>query len=256
MLICLDVGNTHVHGGIFQGETLSHQFRFPSRANSTSDEIGIFLRAFLRENDIASEKISKVAICSVVPSLDYSLRSAIIKYFSLTPFILQPGVKTGLQIKYKNPLEVGVDRIANAIAVSHLFPRKNVITVDLGSATSFEAISANGEFLGGAILPGLQMQMLALHKQTASLPPVQILKPSSCIGKSTMSNIQAGLFFGQQGAIKEIIAQITKEVFQNSPPFVVGTGGFANLYEDSQLFNSICPELVLIGLRLAYEKNN
>lgn len=255
MLLCLDIGNSHIYGGIFQGEQLSFQFRYPSTNRCTSDELGLFLKNYLREMKIDSEQIAAVAYCSVVPSLDYSIRSAFVKYFSLEPFVLQAGVKTGLQIKYKNPTEVGADRIANAIAAHHLFPQKNVIIVDLGTATNFEVIAANGSFLGGAIMPGLQMQMRALNEHTANLPPVRILKPAQALGQTTTSNIQAGLFYGHRGAIREVLASITQEVFQDSPPTVIGTGGFAQLYENDELFDAILSDLVLQGLRIAYQKN-
>lgn len=256
MRLCLDIGNTHIYGGLFEGERLSHPFRYPSKGSCTSDEIGIFLKNYLRELDIHPDKIKEVAYCSVVPSLDYSIRSAFIKYFSLEPFVLQAGVKTGLQIKYKNPTEVGPDRIANAIAAYHHFPKKNIIIVDLGSATTFEAISANGAFLGGAIIPGLQMQMRALNEYTANLPPVRILKVNAAIGQSTTSNIQSGLYYGQRGAIREILGAITEETFHNEAPVVIGTGGFAQIFESDQLFDAIFPDLVLHGLRIAYDKNH
>lgn len=255
MLLCLDVGNSHIYGGIFKNTELSYQFRYPSKAGCTSDELGIFLKTYLREMLIDPKEITQIAYCSVVPSLDYSLRSAIVKYFGIDPFVLQAGVKTGLAIKYKNPTEVGPDRIASAIAASHSFPKKNIIIVDLGSATTFEVISKNGAFLGGAILPGLQMQMRALNDFTANLPPVRILKPHQVIGQSTTHNIQSGLYFGHAGAIKSIIASIVQEAFENVPPVVIGTGGFAHLYEQEGLFSTIFPDLVLQGLRLAYEKN-
>lgn len=255
MLLCLDIGNSHIYGGIFQGEQLSFQFRYPSTNRCTSDELGLFLKNYLREMNIASEQIKAVAYCSVVPSLDYSIRSAFVKYFGLEPFVLQAGVKTGLQIKYKNPTEVGADRIANAIAAHHLFPDKNVIIVDLGTATNFEVIAANGTFLGGAIMPGLQMQMRALNEHTANLPPVRILKPANALGQTTTSNIQAGLYYGHRGAIREILASITQEMFEGQKPTVIGTGGFSQLYESDQLFDAIFSDLVLQGLRIAFLKN-
>ncbi len=255
MLLCLDVGNTHIYGGLFQGEQLSHQFRYPSKSCCTSDELGIFLKNYLREIGVGPDKITKVSYCSVVPSLDYSIRSAFVKYFGIDPFVLQAGVKTGLQIKYKNPTEVGADRIANAIAAFHLFPQKNIIIVDLGTATSFEVIAANGSFLGGAIIPGLQMQMRALNEKTANLPPVRILRPGQALGQSTAANIQSGLYYGQRGAIRELISTISAEMFAGSPPVVIGTGGFAHIFEEDNLFSEIFPDLVLQGLRIAYEKN-
>lgn len=256
MLLCLDVGNTHIYGGIFLGDPLSHQFRYPSQSSCTSDELGIFLKSYLREIGIDPQKIQAVSYCSVVPSLDYSMRSAIFKYFALEPFVLQAGVRTGLQIKYKNPAEVGADRIANAIAAIHHYPQKNIIIVDLGTATTIQAISASGAFLGGAIIPGLQMQMRALNEHTSNLPRVQIVKANAALGLSTATNIQSGLYFGQRGAIREIIQAITAEKFQDNPPVIIGTGGFSQLYENEKIFDAIFPDLILQGLRIAHEKNN
>lgn len=256
MLLCLDIGNTHIYGGIFQNEELSFQFRYPSKGGCTSDELGLFLKTYLREMGVDPTQVTQVSVCSVVPALDYSVRSAFIKYFGLEPFILQTGVKTGLQIKYKNPTEVGPDRIANAIGAHHQFPNKNLIIVDLGTATTFEAISAAGVFLGGVILPGLQMKMRALNEYTANLPPVRIIKTQTALGQSTTTNIQSGLYYGQLGAIREIRQAIINEVFQDAPPIVVGTGGFAHLYEHQNVFDHIFSDLVLHGLRIAYEKNH
>ncbi|MFI4938606.1 MAG: type III pantothenate kinase [Candidatus Berkiellales bacterium] len=256
MLLCLDIGNTHIYGGLFKGNELSFQFRYPSKGGCTSDELGIFLKSYLREIGINPEQIKKVACCSVVPALDYSVRSAFIKYFALEPFVLQTGVKTGLQIKYKNPSEVGPDRIANTIAACHHFPNKNIIIVDLGTATTFEVLSHQGIFLGGAIIPGLQMQMMALNEYTANLPPVRILKTQTPLGQSTTTNIQSGLFYGHRGAIREILKEITVEMFKDASPIIIGTGGFSQLYENDGLFDVILTDLVLHGLRIAYQKNH
>lgn len=255
MLLCLDVGNSHFYGGIFNDTQLTFQFRYPSNRSCTSDELGLFLKTYLREMSIDQHKIIAVAACSVVPSLDYSIRSAFLKYFRLDPFVLQAGVKTGLQIKYKNPAEVGPDRIANAIGAYAHFPNKNIMIVDLGTATSVEVISKEGAFLGGAILPGIQMQMRALNEQTANLPPVRITRIKSPIGQSTASNIQSGLYYGKRGAIRELIAEVSQNAFQGEKPVVIGTGGFAHLYEEDNLFDAILPDLVLQGLRIAYNKN-
>ncbi len=255
MLLCLDVGNSHIYGGLFKEGSLFLQFRYPSKNSCTSDEIGIFLKNYLREMEISPDAIQSVAYCSVVPSLDYSIRSAFVKYFSIEPFVLQAGVKTGLKIKYKNPTEVGTDRVANAIAAAHLFENQNIIIADLGTATTFEAITHEGEFLGGTILPGLQMQVRSLHEYTSNLPPVRIIKPNTALGQSTSANIQSGLYFGHKGAIKEMLQEFTHSLFGNVPPVVIGTGGFAYLYEEENLFTTIIPDLVLQGLRIAYEKN-
>ena len=255
MLLCLDVGNSHIYGGIFEEDNLTHQFRYPSKNHCTSDELGIFFKTYLREIDINPTKIRGVSCCSVVPSLDYSIRSVFIKYFALEPFILQAGVKTGLQIKYKNPTEVGTDRIANAIASTYQFPQKNIIVVDVGTATNFEVIASSGAFLGGIIIPGLQMQMRSLNENTANLPPVRIIKREHVLGQSTVTNIQSGLYYGHRGAIKEIIQSINHEIFHTDPAMVIGTGGFAYLFENDNLFHTIIPDLVLQGLKIAYLKN-
>lgn len=157
MVLCLDVGNTQIHGGVFNKEELILQFRRTSRQHYSSDELGVFFRTVLRENNIEPEVIKRISVCSVVPDINHSLRSACLKYFRTEPFFLKPGVKTGLKIKYRNPLEVGTDRIANAIAVTHLYPNKNIIVVDFGTATTFCVISKSKEYLGGIILQLLHL---------------------------------------------------------------------------------------------------
>ncbi len=141
MMLCLDIGNSHLHGGVFKGEDLLLQFRMASKSGASSDEYGVFLRAVLKENDIDPEVIKNIAMCSVVPEVQYPINACCQKYFGIEPFVLQAGVKTGLQIAYRNPLEVGADRIANAIAVTHLYANQNVIVIDLGTATTFCAIT-------------------------------------------------------------------------------------------------------------------
>ena len=238
MLLCLDVGNTHIYGGIFTGSqhALKFPFRYPSRSSFTSDEIGIFLKTYLREMGIDQDQITDVAICSVVPSVDYSIRSAFLKYFGRDPFILDPNKQQVLTIQYDNPQEMGADRIANAIAARHLYPSQHCIIVDLGSATTFEVVSKNGICLGGAILPGLQMQMRALNENTANLPPVRIERMQSALGHSTTTNIQSGLYFGHLGAIQAILKSIIETQFTDSQPIILGTGGFSSLYEKSGVF--------------------
>ncbi|MDP3559848.1 MAG: type III pantothenate kinase [Legionellaceae bacterium] len=250
MLLCIDVGNSHIFGGVFQDDALVLRFRCTSRP-STSDELGIFLKGVLRENHCSVESITHIALCSVVPHLDYSLRSACVKYFSIEPFLLQAGVKTGLQIKYKNPLEVGADRIANAIAATHEFPEKNLILIDFGTATTFCAISKKREYLGGAILPGVRLSVEALAKNTAKLPSVEIVKSEYVVGRGTVESIQSGVFFGMLGACRELIRRIQEEVFAQEPYLVVATGGFGAFFESEGLFDVLAPDLVLDGLRLA-----
>lgn len=255
MILCLDVGNTQIYGGAFDGDKLLFRFRKHSSQYDSSDEYGLFLRSVLRENDIDPRSVQKIAICTVVPDVLHSLKNACAKYFSLTPFVLQAGVKTGLQIKYRNPVDVGSDRIANAIAVIDKFPQKDAIIVDFGTAITLCAISSKAEYLGGVILPGLRLSMSSLETNTAKLPAVEILKPKTCLGRSTVESIQSGLYFGSYGAVKSCIDQIRKECFDNSAPVVIGTGGMASLFENTNLFDHEVPDLVLIGLHKAIHMN-
>lgn len=255
MLLCLDIGNTQIFGGAFEEEKIIFQFRKSSRLTSSSDEIGIFLRQVLRENDINPAAVKNVAMCSVVPDVVYSIRNGCIKYFGTDPFILQSGVKTGLKIKYLNPQEVGSDRVANAIAATKLYPNTDLIIIDFGTATTFDVITKDKEYLGGAILPGIRTSMEALESKTAKLPAVEIAVPDNAIGKTTKASIQSGLFFGHVGAIKEIIYRVTNEAFGGKKPFIVGTGGFANMFVNENLFNTINSELVLRGIYYAFKMN-
>lgn len=255
MILCLDMGNTTIHGGVFDGETLRMQFRKTSDARSSSDETGLFLRGVLRENGIDPASIEQIALASVVPDAVHSMRNSCIKYFGKAPFILQAGVKTGLKIKYRNPLEVGADRIANAIAVTHLYPDQDAIIVDFGTATTFCAVNREKEYLGGVILAGLRLSMEALEEKTAKLPSVEIIPMKQALGRSTVESIQSGLFFGQLGQVKELKARITEEVFGEKSPIVIGTGGFSGLFDKSGIFDVIVPDLVLRGLYLALRMN-
>jgi type III pantothenate kinase len=255
MLLCLDIGNTQINGGVFNDHKLNFQFRLSTRHTFTSDEIGVFLRSVLRENQINPEEIKNIAMCSVVPDIIYSVRNGCIKYFGVVPFILQAGVKTGLKIKYLNPQEVGSDRIANAIAAINLYPNKNVIVIDFGTATTFDVVSKDKEYLGGVIVPGIRISMESLESRTAKLPVIEIDIPEKVIGRTTKESIQSGLYFGHIGIIKEIIQRINMEAFGNEKSFVIGTGGFSNMFSDLGLFDTINPEFVLIGLSFAYKMN-
>jgi type III pantothenate kinase len=256
MILCLDVGNTTIHGGLYRGDDLVAQFRKMSRQQFSADEAGLFFKAVLRENDISAEEIRGISICSVVPSVNHSLRGACQKYLKLDPFFLRPGVKTGLKIRYRNPIEVGSDRIANAIGAVHLFPDRNVVVIDFGTATTFCAISKTRDYLGGIIVPGVRISMEALERETAQLPTVEITEVEQVIGKSTVESIQSGLYHGQVGMVRELLRGITREAFSDDSPVVIGTGGFSRLFERAGLFDRIVPTLVLDGLRLAYQLNH
>lgn len=250
MLLCLDIGNSQIHGGVFDG-TWRLQFRKTTHPLGSSDEFGVFFTAVLRENGLDPRAVSRVAICSVVPQALYPVRSACVKYFRSEPFVLQAGVKTGLKVKYRNPHEVGADRIAGAIGAALLRPASNVIVVDCGTATTFDVVTASGDYLGGAILPGVGISVETLAGRTAKLPTVEITRPAVALGRSTIESIQSGVYFGHAGAIRRLVEELTREVFGGVAPAVIGTGGFARLFEPEKLFDEIVPELVLIGLKQA-----
>ncbi len=255
MMLALDIGNSQIYGGVFEGGDLIFRFRRNSKTGASSDELGVFLRSVLRENDIDPKRIRQIALCTVVPEALHSLRNACMKYFKITPFVLQAGVKTGLRIRYKNPLEVGADRIANAVAATQLYPKQNLIIVDFGTATTFCAISADRDYLGGVIHAGLRISMEALEQRTSKLPSVEIIAPTTCVGRSTVESIQSGLFFGAVGAIREVLLRITKEVFLDQRPLVIGTGGFASLFSDAEVFDKENPDLVLWGIYFTHQLN-
>lgn len=255
MILCIDVGNSHIFAGVFSGETILLRFRLETRQTITSDQIGVFLKNVLRENELDPKAIKHIAISSVVPSIDHSLGSACQKYFKIIPFWLRAGARTGLKIKTKNPNEVGADLIATAVAAAQQFPNQNAIIVDFGTATTYVPIAADKTFLGVVIEAGIRTSMLALQLNTAQLPTVQINKPEEVVGRDTVSSIQAGLYYGQLGALREIIKNIKQDIFDNEKVVIIGTGGFSSLFEKEKIFTVINPDLVLQGIKLALEMN-
>jgi type III pantothenate kinase len=206
----------------------------------------------LRENGFNPREIQNVAICTVVPEALHSVRNCCLKYFSKTPFVLQAGVKTGLKIKYRNPIEVGADRIADAIGAIDMHPQQNVIIIDFGTATTLSVTTSDREFLGGAILPGVRISMEALESKTSRLPAIEIVKAHEVIGRSTVESIQSGLYFGTIGAVRELVARITNEKFNGDRPRIIGTGGFASLFKSAKIYDEEVPDLVLQGLYKAF----
>ena len=249
MLLCLDIGNSQIFGGLFDGDELRVQFRRTSQLRSSSDELGVFFRSVLRENDVNPDDIAQVAICCVVPDLLYSLRACCQKYFGIDPLILRPGIKTGLKIQYRDPKEVGADRIADAVGAIAMFPNRNLIVADFGTATTLCAISKNKEFLGGNIIPGVRLAMEALEAKTAQLPSVEIKPPKLVLGRTTVESIQSGLYWSNVGMVRELVSRITEEEFADEPPVVIGTGGFATLFNREKLFDRVVGDLILTGLR-------
>jgi type III pantothenate kinase len=253
MLLALDVGNSQIFGGVYHGEDLKFTFRRTSSIRASSDEFGTSFRATLRENGVDPNEIHMAGICSVVPDAVHSLRNCFRKYFRFEPFLLQPGARTGLKIRYRNPLEVGADKIANAMGGLARFPGRNLLIVDFGTATTLCAVSKEKEYLGGIITPGIQTSMEALESKTARLPTVEIIRPSEVLGRSTVESIQSGLYYGALATVRSLADFVTKERFAKEPPFIIGTGGFGRLFEEEKLLDEFVPELPLIGLRQAVE---
>jgi type III pantothenate kinase len=255
MILAIDVGNSQISGGVFDQGEMKLRFRRNSKAGASSDEFGIFLQSVLRENTLDPSKIDQIGICTVVPEVSHALRNACVQYFDRNPFMLQAGVKTGLKIRYKNPLEVGADRIANAISAVHEYPNQDLLIIDFGTATTFCAISANKEYLGGVITAGVRISMEALETKTSKLPAVAIIQPEQCLGRTTVENIQSGLYYGTIGQVKEIRDRIAEEAFGGRRPKVIGTGGLASLFANSNIFDEENPDLVLKGIWIALNMN-
>lgn len=255
MVLTLDIGNTQISGGVFLDGDLILQFRHTTAHYTSSDELGVFMRSVFRENGLDSKDVTDIVCCSVVPSLNYPLTSACIKYFDIDPLLVKPGIKTGLQLKYANPKEIGADRITAAIGAQAYYKDANIIIVDMGTATTVDILTSKREFLGGAILPGVNMSMQALAQGTAQLPNVEIGVPERACGTNTAEAIQSGLYYGALGAVKELISAYTREVFGGRKPMVIGTGGFSHLFQDEGIFNVVIPSLIFDGLYCALRMN-
>lgn len=251
MYLCVDVGNTQIHGGVFDelGE-LQVQFRLNTSHVGSSDQFATFLLQVLPANNVDPYSIQKVAIASVVPSVDYSVASAFVKYFKITPLFLQPGVKTGIKIASNNASEIGADLIAGAMGGVHKYPKKHLVIFDFGTATTAIYVTPEAEFVGGAVLPGIKLMMESLQSNTAKLFNVSISTPKQAISKDTRVAIQSGLYYSQIGAAKELVSQVMQQYkIDRESLVVVGTGGFANLLNAEFIFDEIVPDLLLLGLK-------
>lgn len=255
MLLCLDIGNSQLCGGIFDNNELLFQFRYDSKQISSSDQFGIFLRSVFRENNIDFTKLHRVGIASVVPSIDYTIRASCIKYLNLEPLFLKSGLKTGIQIKTHNPNEVGSDLIAGSIAAHHLYKNDNLLIFDLGTATTASYVSQKGEYHGVSITPGFRLMVSALQNNTAKLFGVDIVTPEMTIGKNTKLSIQSGIYYAQLGFMKQIVERTIIEYGLQTKPLLIGTGGFSTVFADYKFFDAHIPELVLLGIKLMLEKN-
>jgi len=255
MILALDVGNTQIFGGVFDGEEIKLRFRKTSKDAITSDELGIFLRQVLRENGINPGAIEDIGISCVVPDLLRTIVNCAVKYFGKEPFVIGPGIKTGLNIKGRAADQLGADRVANAIAAVSLYPKTNLLIIDFGTANTYCAISKNKEYLGGAIDVGIGTALNALAQNAAQLSKVEILNPGAAAGLSTETQMQAGLYYGNLGAIKEFTSRYKKECFPDGDFKVVGTGGMARMFERDNVFDVYIPDLVLLGIKTALENN-
>jgi type III pantothenate kinase len=253
MLIAFDIGNTTVAIGLFDGKTLVQTWRISTDRDKTSDEYGLILRGLLDLSGLGAADVREAIISSVVPPLTPIFQSLAAALFKVKPLIVGPGLRTGMPILYEAPLEVGADRIVAAVAAFEKIGGACII-LDFGTATTFDAVSAKGEYLGGAIAPGVQISAEALYLKTAKLPRIEVRKPARAIGKTTVASMQSGLFFGYVGLTLNIIREIRREL--GSEAAVVATGGFGEMMS-AEIAEIRCyePNLVLEGLRLIHDRN-
>ncbi|NMM64488.1 type III pantothenate kinase [Clostridium sp. P21] len=257
MIIVLDVGNTNIVLGVYEDKELIVDWRLSTHSKRTADEYGIQVLDLFLHNKLDPSDVEGVIISSVVPNIMYSLEHMIVKYFKVIPIVVGPGIKTGINIKYDNPKEVGADRIVNAVAAREIY-KKPVIIIDFGTATTFCAVTMKGDYLGGTICPGIKIASEALFERAAKLPRIELIKPDSVICKNTVASMQAGIIYGYIGQVDYIVSKMKKEMMDlgEDEPLVVATGGLAKLIsEESKFMNLIDPILTLKGLRIIYEKN-
>lgn len=253
MILVFDVGNTNIVMGVYQDEKLVKHWRVRTDCQRTCDEYGVLVKSLFDYDGLQIEEVEALVISSVVPSLTLELEWMSHKYFACRPIQIGPGIKTGLAIKYENPREVGADRVVNAVAAHHKYGG-NLIIVDFGTATTFCVVNEKGEYLGGAIAPGIKISTDALFARAAKLPRVELVKPRSLIGKNTISSMQAGIVYGFVGQVEGIISRMKKELGIELK--VVATGGLAKIIaRETDTIDIIDDFLTLDGLRFIYELN-
>lgn len=253
MVLVIDVGNTNIVVGLYKDQELMYHWRLSTNRTATVDEYGMIIHNLFNHVDVKMKDIEGIIISSVVPPLMFVLESLCLKYLKREPFIVGPGLKTGLNIRYENPKEVGADRIVNAVgAIDKYGPP--LIVVDFGTATTFDYIDAKGDYIGGAIAPGIGISTEALYQSAAKLPRIELVRPKSVVGRNPVSSMQAGIIYGYAGQVDGIVTRIIEE-FQVQPQ-VIATGGLAELIaKESKTIQIINPLLTLEGLRIIYNLN-
>jgi len=253
VLLAIDVGNTNTVLGAFEGPGLLQQWRVETSHARTSDEWGILARQLMTASGVDPTRVKAVVVSSVVPPLAFSLERMCARWFGVKPLFVGPGVKTGMPILYENPREVGADRVVNAVAAYTRW-KTGLIVVDFGTATTFDAVSPKGEYLGGAIAPGVTISMEALFRNASRLPRVEFARPPSVVGRNTVASIQSGLVYGYVGLVDGLCERMTAEL--GFPTKVVATGGLAPLVAGlSRCVSEVDEHLTLEGLRLIHEMN-
>ena len=253
MLLAIDIGNTDITLGVFEGEELRATWHIATGIHRMADEYATLLLSLLRHQSLDISDIKEIALCSVVPPLIATFEELFQRYFNISPLVVGTGVKTGVRIRMDNPREVGTDRIVNAAAAHHLYGGPIIIT-DLGTATTFDTVSKEGDYLGGAIAPGISTAAEALFTRAAMLPRVELTRPKRAIGTNTAAAMQSGLIFGYVGLIEGIVARIQQEL--GGKTRVVATGGYAELIaKETAIIDVVNLNLTLIGLRLIYLMN-
>lgn len=253
MLLVMDVGNTNVTLGVFRGQELAASWRLRTEVHRTSDEYAVLLKSLLAGEGLSPSDISEAVLASVVPPLVAVLQESMGKHLGIRPLVVEAGIKTGVRICTDNPREVGADRICNALAAYRLYGGPAIV-IDFGTATTFDVVSEGGDYLGGAIAPGIEVALEALFQHAAKLPSIEFTRPKHAIGKNTVASMQSGLIFGYVGLVEGIVRRIKRELGGRAR--VIATGGQAEvIVRESSMVEVVAPELTLVGLRMIYELN-